>query len=334
MVLPGKMVLDQGGSLAFIILQNGGTDIITIKPIVGKYFKTRYGDFQLNTHMRYSWGKKSLYFYYQGFPNPIDVDSVVSILKYIQTPGMNDPILRKADIENESARSALGYEALQFLEAFQFVDEDAIEHAFDLPLQTKKKSPVSSSLLALPSRTSSSVGLYVTKDRKVERVKIKIIHNEKGTFAKTKYGEFDIADKKTRYIHGKTSLYVFMEGYDKSLYLTVSTFLSAFLPHDPLTIKDVEEDIRQTNHAVQAALKRAEKKPMNIMLILIAIIGFVVVYQVVINPMIAKAQTDAERQKTVDNNLKAQQNSLEQQRLELEKQRLELNPQAPVITEK
>lgn len=335
MVFPSKIHLDQGGSLALIILQNGGTDFVTIKSIVGRYFETQYGTFQLNAHMRYSWEKKSLYFYYQGSPNPIDIQSAVAILEYLQS--VDDPVLRVADLDTETARNALGYQALQFLEAFKQTDEEGIEHAFDIPLRTDKKLKPSASLAGLPSPLPPNVGLYVTEDRKIKKLKLTIKRDgDKATATASVRKQnlsFDVSDKKARYSHGKSSLYVFFEGYNKPVYLNVDSYLRAFIPYEPITVMDTEQDIRHTHKVVQLATKKVEKKPFNIMYALIAIIGFVIVYQVVINPYIAHEQTKADLERINQNKLDVQDRQLEQQRLELEKLRLQ-NPEAPVVGER
>lgn len=334
-MLPNKLVLDQGGALAVIFLQNGNTDIVSIKPIVGRYFKTIYGDFQLNAHMGYIWGKKLVYFYYQSFPNPLDVESIVKIWNNITLPGMNDPTLRKADLDNEATRKDLGETVIQFLNAFEHYDPEALEHSLDVPIRTDKKSPLSTSIPPFPpAPTPAQVGLYVTKDRRIEQVKLAVKRTEKGISGKFKYGELDLSDKRRRYRHGKASLYILFEGEDKPVYMNVNHYLDAFRPYEPITVMDQELALRDTNRTVRQAMKKAEKKPMNIMLVLIGIIAFVVIYQVVLNPMISKAQSQGELDR-INQNI-ANQKQLEIERLEAENEQLklkaQLNEDSPVIS--
>lgn len=335
-MFPGKLQLDQGGSLALIFLQNGGTDLISIKSIVGKFFKTKYGDFQLNAHLAYGWGKKRLYFYYQGYANPLDIQSVVKIVNFLKS--VEDPVLRETDLDNQTIRDALGYDVLQFLDAFRYVDEDAIEHALDMPLRSEKKNMVlSSSLVAIPpSPMPPNVGLYVTKDRKIEMIKLKVERKPEGLIAKSKVGDFDLSDKKARHVHGKSNVYVLLEGQRQAVYLNVSTFLPDFVPYEPIAIMDTIEDIKYANRTVQAALKRADKKGINLMLIMIIVIGGVIAWQVVVNPQLGKIQTQQQLDQINKNKLAEQDKVIQQKELELkilQAQQHNKTADTPVISE-
>ena len=296
--------------MALLVLQDGTMRALRMKTIVGRIWRSKYGDFQINLDYRYIYGKASIYFYYVKSPNPLDIFALCKIWEYLQT--VKDPVLREIDMTTMitvgsavgastkvTMGEALGFDVVKFLELLKYTDLDAIEHLYDVPLRNDKPLPTSKDVSGIDP-SPKYMGLYIHKDRKIDRVSLKIKRDGATVTGKCKFGDFDLSDRSLRYTIGKSSVWILVEGYKVPVNMNVSAYLNEFIPYEPLRINDDEENLSYADKLFKLATRPPPKKTMNVMLILIAIIGFVIVYQTVINPMVAKWQTDTAAKEAQD----------------------------------
>lgn len=353
MVFPNYAAKNAGGSLAFFVLQNGQTDIIKIKPIKGRYFICQYGLFLMDIARRYQYGKSNMYFYHTKIGFPLDIESLAKIKHFLER--INEPNLKESDVQLDkvrlekddiiatSFREMVGQQTLQFLEDMTSIDEESIQHALNEPFRTDKKPPQSNKLKAFPpSKSPQHIALYISKEKRVEKVNLKVKRqkqidkDETKIIGQCKFGKFDLSEKQNRYYHGKSSLYILLEDQEKPVDMNVYSYLSDFANYEPVALQDLVDQIRHTKRTYDYATKAVAKKPMNIMLIIVGIVGFVLLYNMIINPALNEMRTDqnikdAQEKNRIAAEMQAKQNSTNTTKMVISNQTV-LEKQIPSTT--
>lgn len=311
-------IKESGGPVAIMLFQDGTIRPMKIRTIAGRIWRTKFGDFQINLDYRYIYGKASVYFYYVKCPNPLDVFALGRIWTFLQQ--VNSPVLRKEDLQalitvspeagvGEQTKvplgQILGFDVLKFLNLLQFTDAEALDHIYDVPLRNEKPLPLSGEVMGFPEMAPKNMGFYVRKDKRIERISLRVKRDGAkvtGYWGRGKEQvEFDLSDRTRRYTSGKSSVYILLEGEKEPVNLNVTSYLGEFVPYEPIWVNDDEGNLSHTHNMFKLATRPPPKKTMNVMLVLIGVIGFILVYQSVINPTISKWQTDeAAKQEKAD----------------------------------
>lgn len=203
------------GAVALFITQAGTLDFVKIAPIKGRYFRCKYGVYQLDYSKRINFEGTTLFIYDTRIANPLSVEACRRIQLHLNAENKFVLIRDVVALNHREFTQELGKSTMRFLGDLQKTDMASILNLMNNALQSDKKlpssEPISQSMVgffSMFSISASNLAFIFVDNAVLKIVPLHLIRTEDRLIGKCRYGDLDLTYRRNRYTYQKTSIYI------------------------------------------------------------------------------------------------------------------------------